>query len=208
MNQSEKKIPHDGEIEVLGQKTSLEKWTPIEEDYTPGFSEEQWLGLLNNANIIGPLWGGVLAAFYEFGGAATCLQIAKRYHKSPSSISGMCTQLAKRINKETHCPLLLGTNGKYKYWPILFQGKKAGPDVEGRFIWKIRPELYEALTKFDILRYCWEIEAEYKDINTPLEPAEIIHSNNIVRYICGKCGYDFRKADRCPECGQLVKTDI
>ena len=45
------------------------------------------------------------------------------------------------------------------------------------------------------------------DINTPLKPKNILKSDSEIHFICGKCGYDFRKADRCPECGQLVKAD-
>ena len=44
--------------------------------------------------------------------------------------------------------------------PILFQGKDAGADVAGGYIWKLRPELYEALTEFDIMRYQWKNEDE------------------------------------------------
>ena len=135
-------------------------WFPTLEEYTPGFTKEQWLSLLGSKKIIGPVWGGVLAAFYEAGGAATCTQIAQKYNKSPSAISGNCTQLAKRIYKETQCPLSIREDGKNRYWPILFQGKNAGPDVVGGYIWKLRPELYEALTDFDIMRYQWKTEDE------------------------------------------------
>lgn len=135
-------------------------WFPTVDEYTPGFSKEEWLRLLNNKNIIGPVWGGALAAFYEAGGAATCSQIGEKYNKTPYSVSGVCTNLAKRIHKITQCPLLLGNEGQKKYWPILFLGKKADVDVPGTFVWKLRPELFEALTEFNIMRYQWEIADE------------------------------------------------
>lgn len=137
-----------------------EEWLPTLDEYIPGFTKEQWLALLNNKKIIGPVWGGALAAFFEAGGAATCTQIANKYNKSPSSVSGNCTQLAKRIYKETHCPLSKRDNGKNRYWPILFQGKNAGPDIAGGYIWRLRSELYDALTDFDIMRYRWKDENE------------------------------------------------
>ena len=152
-----------GDDEVSGMDPALpsEDWYPSIEEYTPGISKEQWLGLLNNKEIIDidtasgdSVWGGVLAAFYEAGGAATCKQIAQRYHVAPTKIIGNCTQLAKRIHRETQCPLLDQKDAKY--WPILFLGKWAGPDVEGGYIWKLRPELFEALTEFDIMRYRWK----------------------------------------------------
>ncbi len=143
---------------------TTEDWSPTLEEYNPGFSKEQWLELLNNKKIIGPIWGGVLAAFYEAGGAATCKQIALKYNKTTSGIIGNCTQLAKRIHKVTQCPLSIRENGKYRYWSILFQGKSAGPDVEGVYIWKLRPELYDALTEFDILRYLWKTGDESPEV--------------------------------------------
>ena len=135
-----------------------DEWMPTLDEYTPGFSKEDWLKLLNSKEVIGPVWGGTLAAFYGFGGAATCTQLGKKYNKSPYSISGYCTNLAKRIHKLTNCPITLRDNGQNRYWPILFMGKKAGPETEGDFIWKLRPELYDALTDFDIMRYEWKDE--------------------------------------------------
>ena len=133
-------------------------WWPSLEEYSPGFTKDQWLDLLRNPNVIGPVWGGTLAAFYEAGGTATCSQIAERYNRTPFSISGNCTQLAKRIHKITHCELYNNYDGRNRYWPILFQGKNAGSDVPGVFLWKLRPELMEALGEFDILRYQWANE--------------------------------------------------
>ena len=150
----------DDEFDDTDPSLFSDDWLPSLEEYSPGFSKEDWLSLLNNRKIIGPVWGGVLAAFYEAGGAATCTQIAQKYNKTASAISGNCTQLAKRIYKETKCPLSIRENGKNRYWSILFQGKNAGSDVAGSFIWKLRSELYDALTEFDIMRYQWKTEEE------------------------------------------------
>ena len=135
-------------------------WFPAVDEYHPGLTKEKWLSILGNKKIIGPVWGGMLAAFYEMGGAATCTQIAKKYNKLSSAISGYCTQLAKRIYKETQCPLSKRDDGQSRYWPILFQGKNAGHDVPGTYIWKLRPELMEALSEFDIMKFEWKLKEE------------------------------------------------
>ena len=156
----------DDETEI---NLSTNDWFPSLEEYTPGFSKDQWLEILNNKKIIGPVWGGALAAFYEAGGEATCTQLAQKYkNKTASGISGNCTQLAKRIYKETHCPLAVRNNGGKSYWPILFQGKHAASDIAGSFIWKLRPELFDALTEFDIMRYQWKTNdnTNAEDIDT------------------------------------------
>lgn len=149
--------------DVLDEKdTGLfsDDWFPAVDEYHPGLTKEKWLSILGNKKIIGPVWGGMLAAFYEMGGAATCTQIAKKYNKLSSAISGYCTQLAKRIYKETQCPLSKRDDGQSRYWPILFQGKNAGHDVPGTYIWKLRPELMEALSEFDIMKFEWKLKEE------------------------------------------------
>ena len=50
-------------------------------------------------------------------------------------------------------PYCVDENGKTYTWPILFQGRNAAKEEAGSYVWKIRPELYDALTEFDIKRY-------------------------------------------------------
>ena len=148
---------------------SSEDWWPSLEEYTPGFTKENWLEILNRPEIIGQTYGSTLAAFYAAGGEATCSQLAEENNDSPYSISGHCTNLAKRIYKKTKCQLLR-QDGKKCYWPILFQGKNAGSDIPGSFIWKLRPELYDALTDFDIVgKYGKQTSHETDDNNHPLD---------------------------------------
>lgn len=130
-----------------------QEWWPSSEDYSPGISKEQWVKILNNPDMIGPVWGGVLAMFYDYGGAATCSQIGMKYGFSAMSISGRCTQLAKAIHKHTNCKLYDGGDDRTRYWPILFQGKDAKAEEKGTFVWNLRPELKEALSEVDIEKY-------------------------------------------------------
>ena len=43
------------------------------------------------------------------------------------------------------------------------------------------------------------------DINKELPPAKIIDDNGSIKYVCGNCSFEFVRAKRCPECGQLVR---
>lgn len=131
-------------------------WGPSPEEYSHGFTKEDWLKILNTPNVIGPIWGGVLAAFYDMGGQATCLQIGQAFGKSPNSIRNYCTSLARRIHKVTGCPVSTRDNGMTRYWPILFLGKAADSKTPGNYIWRLRDELMEALGEFGIERYLWE----------------------------------------------------
>ena len=138
-------------------------WYPSLEEYTPGITKEKWIELLNRKDVIGPIWGGALAAFYSVGGMATCTQLAMKYNRTAFGISGNCTQLAKRIHKITQCPLKIRDNGQKSYWPILFQGRNAGSNVPGAYIWKLRPELMEALKEFAIMRFEWSVNIDSTD---------------------------------------------
>ena len=46
------------------------------------------------------------------------------------------------------------------------------------------------------------------DINTPMKPQKVLlKGDRSVIYVCGRCGSQFKKALRCPDCGQLTKSD-
>ncbi len=148
-------------------------WLPTLQEYSPGFTKDEWLKLLNNSEVIGPVWGGTLAAFYDAGGQATCSQIGQTFGKSPMSISGYCTNLAKRIHKLTGCPLSMRENGKPRYWSILFQGQAADSRTPGSFVWRFRAELMEALGEFHIERFLWEKPSKQSQQNSQDEPAAV-----------------------------------
>lgn len=135
---------------------SGDDWWPSIEEYNPGLSKEDWLNLIQNTNIFDATEKGVMAAFFEAGGEGTCKQIGQKYGKSPSAIIGICTNLAKRIHKLTNCPISKRENGQNRYWTILFQGKDADLQTPGVYVWKLRPELNDALKEYGILQYRWQ----------------------------------------------------
>ena len=62
------------------------------------------------------------------------------------------------IYKLTDCPVSKRENGHLRYWTILFLGRNADKNTPGSFIWKLRPELFEALGEFHIERFRWAKE--------------------------------------------------
>lgn len=93
--------------------------------------------------------------------------------------------------------------------------KKGNKDYLELNVYSDEPlELTELTVQFslDLMEYATKIEprfGEWKlsvDINIPLSPKRIIETQDgEIHYVCGKCEYEYRKAPRCPECGQLVK---
>lgn len=138
----------------LGNNEEIEDSQSQETEYAPGISLAKWLELLSDPELINADWRGLLAAFYEKGGRASCKEIAEKYHRSAMSVSGSCTQLAKRIHRETGCPIFI-SDGTEKVWYILFNQPETEQIDEVKGVWQLRSELYDALTEFDILRYRW-----------------------------------------------------
>ena len=126
----------------------LTGWEPAIDEYTPNFTVEQWEDLLTDKEIIGPIWGGALAKFYTEPRGASCKLLGQKFNENPQSILARINQLVQHIHEKTRCPLYQG-----KYWPILFIGRKPKSGEIGSYIWKLRPELFKAMSRTNILKY-------------------------------------------------------
>ena len=85
-------------------------------------------------------------------------------------------------------------------------GEKSKPnhDVNKRIATKVRlvGEPAYDIELLDEIKY----EVDKDDINIPMNPQSIKRlSYGTTCYVCGRCGAEYNKAPRCPECGQLVK---
>ena len=137
-------------FENTPQASEDTEWFPSPAEYSPGFTKERWLKLLNEPSISHPLWIVALAGFYYAGGEGTCAQIGSMFDTSALRIRGLCTNLSKRIYWKTKCPTYIE---KKLYWLILFREKRTNAERPDDRVWKLRPELYEALGEFNILRF-------------------------------------------------------
>lgn len=122
-----------------------ENWGP--EGYDPGIDTEGWLELLKNDETFTPDSLDLVRKIASLGGDATCKLLSVKFGKEPGAYNGIAVALAKRIHDRTGCPLY-SENGKESYWPILFLGRKAEPE-DGKYEWRLRPELAEALERLD-----------------------------------------------------------
>ena len=137
----------------MEKKMSEEMFT----DYDSGITTQKWAELLNDKSVFTDESLTIMKRFLDFGGEATCLQLAKKYGKTLAVYSATCTQLAKRVSETTLCPEPpKRDNETNRYWPILFTGHKVDKsteDISGVFVWKLRPELKKALKDFDLSKY-------------------------------------------------------
>ena len=134
-----------------GEKVSEtdEEWFPS--DYSPNISVEKWVELLNDETVFSPDCLAIMKRFKDFGGAATCAQLAVKYGESANFYNGNASTLAKRIAEKTGCPVMPRDSESSRWWPILYLGKSADKNTDhGVYIWKLRDELSQALDQIDL----------------------------------------------------------
>ena len=127
---------------------TVDDWIP--KDYNPGISTEQWVELLKNPDVFTANSLQIMKRFKDFGGQATCTQLANKYGGTANFYNTGSTTLAKRVANVTGCEISIRANDKPRYWPILYLGKNATSDDEGSWIWRLRDELSLALDQVDL----------------------------------------------------------
>ncbi len=90
---------------------------------------------------------------------------------------------------------------------IAFEGELAPDDIRNYYIGRDVSALYKygEANPVKLFLKAKNTSSLGSDINTPLLPRDVIHCNSAVFYVCGRCGKKYQIAQRCPECGQLVK---
>ena len=129
------------------KKNSAEEW--IGEDYDPGLTVEEWWELIKNKAVFTTQSLEIMKRIKDFGGKASCTQLANKYGETANFYNAGSVGLAKRICNEAKITAD-NKEGKTKWWPILYTGRNTQNDEEGHFIWKLRDELSKALDKVDL----------------------------------------------------------
>ncbi len=122
----------------------------IAADYTPGFSVEDWIKLLNDNTVFNESSLEIMKRMKDYGGEATCKQLSVKYGGSSNLYNAGSSSLGKRIVEKTGCPTIEGDTENSKWWPVLYIGRYANKDEEGAFVWKLREELSKALDSVDL----------------------------------------------------------
>ena len=124
------------------------EWFPA--TYTPGFSEDDWVKLLGNPEIFTTGSLEIMKRMKDYGGQATCTQLAVKYGESKNFYSAGSSELARRIADKTDCPVMEEDTENTKWWPILYVGRYASKEEQGSYTWRLRDELSAALDKIDL----------------------------------------------------------
>lgn len=126
------------------------KWWPADVDYNPGLAVDNWMVLLQDESVFNASSLRIMKCFLEFGGAATCKQLSKKYGENANFYNAGSQALAKRIADKTKCTVITREDGKVMWWPILYVGRQVESEEEGVYVWKLREELEQALREIDL----------------------------------------------------------
>lgn len=165
---------------ILKEQKAEQEWEP--KDYNPGITVANWVSLLADKEVYHESAKTVIERLVDYGGQATCTQLAQKYGDNANTYNVKSIAFAKKVYEKTHCKLAEREDESIRWWSILYMGKKADKEDDGVYIWKLRPELAEALkivngeevpdedtdtteyTKKDFLEEVFISEAKYDEL--------------------------------------------
>lgn len=135
-----------------------EFWPP-EAEYNPGISSEEYADIFRTleANKLDTLY-----YLYKMGGIGSCKQLEEKYGNTASHYNGNAIRICKVVQYETGCDLYARQRkrkeGELVYWPILFQGRDAMENESGKFVYKLRQPVRDAIILLDKENFFEEIK--------------------------------------------------
>lgn len=128
-------------------------------DLNIGLSSKDWLKLLKDSSVFNSTSLTIMKRMLDYGGKASCKQLAAKYGKGVGFYNRGSSSLAKRVCEKTNCNVFRDDTGYTHWYTILYLGKHGG---KNGYIWKLRPELEAALNQFDLSKFNL-YEDEYKN---------------------------------------------
>ena len=143
---SEGEKTNTGKTEETGSGDTNSDWiTWGPTDYSPCITTEQWVELLKDSNVFDETSLIIMKRFMDYGGAATCVQLAEKYGETAGYYNMYSQHLARRIHNKTNCSIY-----KSSWWPVLYLGRNTVKGERGAFVWRLRDELTQALKEVDL----------------------------------------------------------
>ena len=122
----------------------------FELDYDSGITVEDWSRLLRDREVFNQSALEIMKRMKDYGGMATCTQLAEKYGEDAGFYNAGSTNLAKRVCNAMGMNTVMREDGSAKLWPVLYTGRYAGSEESGVFVWRLRDELSKALDGFDM----------------------------------------------------------
>ena len=130
------------------QKETSAAWFP--QEYDPGLTREDWAKLLRDPNVFTSGALEIMKRIQDCGGEASCTQLAETYGETKNFYNSGSVALAKRVAQAKQITPQVREDGTPRWWSILYVGRNTEKEEVGSFIWKLRPELAQALDRADL----------------------------------------------------------
>ena len=75
------------------------------------FSTEEWIALLNDAEVFIPSSLEIMKRMLDYGGKATCTQLSVKYGETKNFYNSGSVALARRVAERTGCPVMQRDTG-------------------------------------------------------------------------------------------------
>lgn len=119
-------------------------------EYDPGLSVDDWSRLLKDKSVFTTNALEIMKRMKDYGGMASCTQLAVKYGETKNFYNSGSVALARKVCDSTGISPVKREDGSTQWWTVLYTGRDAGKDEDGRFVWKLRDELSSALDKEDL----------------------------------------------------------
>ena len=141
------KMSNEDADAFYGEKNDF--WPSLAE-YDPRLTSEDWKKYLLEVEVPNhPSPMKMLKGIIELGGEASCKQLAKKYGGHSSVYVGCTTSLGRRVKKYFDLPPCMDGDQE-RFFPFMFYGKPVDDEDGHSYIYKIRPQLMEALKEVDL----------------------------------------------------------
>lgn len=119
-------------------------WWPDPHDYDPDMSIHQWMTILVDEELTTPEILRTLQFMHENNDEATTVELADRFLHDRDYYSSLLRTYARTVARKMD-----RGNFKGSWWPIIFIGRNADEERAGDYIWRLRPEVIDALVALE-----------------------------------------------------------
>lgn len=175
-------------LNKFGISADSNDWWPSQEEYPLNLTKDDWKKYLFEIELPShPFPIKMLKGMIELGNEASCKQLSDTYGGHPSVYAGCAMNLGRRVKKYFNLPACMDGDQE-RYFPFPFVGKYRGGS-EDNYIYKIRPELSDALKEIDLSAISPYYEEEHK-LGT-FDSWEIIDENTAIK-TCDKSFFEHK----------------
>lgn len=175
-------------LNKFGISAGTNDWWPSQEEYPLYLTKEDWKKYILDVELPNhPSPMKMLKGMMNLGNEASCKQLSDTYGGHPSAYAGCAMNLGRRVKKYFDLPACMDGDQE-RYFPFPFVGKYRGGS-EDNYIYKIRPELSDALKEIDLSNISPYYEEEHK-LGT-FDSWEIIDENTAIK-TCDKSFFEHK----------------